>query len=131
MDPIKLFTVITLVALPTVMFGGYSLLRLTPQRKLTDFQHTYFRVGHAHAGVLLVMTLAALDVTARGALGDGARWVVGVLLLVGTLAQSGGFFLHMMLGKQGSWSKGNTLSVGGAILLTVGLLLAAYGFAVK
>ena len=29
MDPIKLFTVIALVSLPTVMFGGYSLLRLT------------------------------------------------------------------------------------------------------
>ncbi len=35
MDPIKLFTVIALVSLPTVMYGGYSLLRLTKDRKLT------------------------------------------------------------------------------------------------
>ena len=53
MDPIKLFTVIALVSLPTVMFGGYSLLRLMKDRKLTPFQETYFRAGHAHAGVLL------------------------------------------------------------------------------
>lgn len=33
MDPIQLFTVIALVSLPTVMFGGYSLLRLTAMQK--------------------------------------------------------------------------------------------------
>jgi len=31
------------------MFGGYSLLRLSAMQKLTPFQHSYFRAGHAHA----------------------------------------------------------------------------------
>ena len=50
MDPVKLFTVIVLISLPTVMFGGYALLDLLSKEKLTEFQRTYFRAGHAHAG---------------------------------------------------------------------------------
>jgi hypothetical protein len=42
------------IALPTVMYGGYALLRLLTQANaLRPFRLTWFRVGHAHAGVLL------------------------------------------------------------------------------
>ena len=59
MDPVRVFSIISWIALPTVMFGGYSLLRLlSATNKLTPFQATFFRAGHAHAGVLLVASLA-------------------------------------------------------------------------
>jgi hypothetical protein len=45
----RVLTVITLVSIPTVMFGGYSLLRLRGADRLTDFQASSFRAGHAHA----------------------------------------------------------------------------------
>jgi hypothetical protein len=99
-------TVIVLIALPTVMYGGYSLLGLQGSGGLTEFQNTYFRAGHAHAGVLLVMTLAALNVSGRFGLPDKLIWMFGTLLIVGTLAQSGGMFLHMVLGAPGEWSVG-------------------------
>jgi len=57
--PTQLFTVIVLASLPTVVVGGFSLLRLIKAKKLNKFQLAYFRAGQAHAGVLLVMTLAA------------------------------------------------------------------------
>jgi len=57
--PTQLFTVIVLASLPTVVVGGFSLLRLIKAKKLNEFQLAYFRAGQAHAGVLLVMTLAA------------------------------------------------------------------------
>jgi hypothetical protein len=123
--PVQILSGIALIALPTVIFGGYSLLRLLIGRQLTEFQATWFRAGHAHAGVLLVATLVALDLLSRTTLGRGAVWTVGVLLLAGTLAQSGGFFLHMGVGRPGRWSVGNSLSVGGAVLLTAGLLTTA------
>lgn len=129
MDPIKLFTVIALVSLPTVMFGGYSLLRLSAARRLTPFQHAYFRAGHAHAGVLLVLALVSLVLLAGTDLGTGARWLVCLLLLVGILAQSGGMFVHAFTGREGQWSRGNTLTVAGAGLLAVALLVLAYGVA--
>ena len=98
MDPIRLFTVIALLSLPTVMFGGYSLLRLMKDRKLTPFQETYFRAGHAHAGVLLILALVSLVLLGGTDYSNGMRWLVCLLLLIGILAQSGGMFLHAFSG---------------------------------
>jgi hypothetical protein len=126
-DPVKAFSFIVLLSLPTVMFGGYSLLRLTAARRLTDFQRTYFRAGHAHAGVLLVLALAALDVMGRTDLGTGAQWAIGAILAVGILAQSGGMFVHMGVGRPGRWSWGNTLSTAGALFLATALIWLAVG----
>jgi hypothetical protein len=125
--PVKLFTVIALILLPTVMFGGFSLLQLLTSERLNDFQRTYFRAGHAHAGVLLVLTLVVLEIMARSDLGTGQQWVVCVLLLVGVLAQSGGMFIHMAIGQPGRWSAGNSVTVGGAVLLAVALIWVAVG----
>jgi hypothetical protein len=129
-QPVQIFTVIILVSLPTVMFGGFSLLRLLKAERLSEFQVTYFRAGHAHAGVLLVMSLAALSFLDRADLGSAARWIVCVLLAVGVIAQSGGMFLHMAIGQPGRWSAGNTTTTAGGIALAAGLLTLAYGIAV-
>jgi len=123
--PIQIFTVITLIALPTVMFGGFSLLRLLIADRLSEFQAAYFRAGHAHAGVLLVLALAVLDLLTRTDLSVAAQWAVGTLLLTGVLAQSGGMFLHMGIGRPGRWSAGNSLTVAGAVLLAAAMVTTA------
>ncbi len=127
MDPIRVFAIVVLVSLPTVMFGGYSLLTLLGRRRLTGFQETFFRAGHAHAGVLLVFGLAYLAFLARTDFGPGLRWIAVALLALGIVAQSGGMFLHMAVGQSGSWSVGNTVTTGGAVLLAAASLLLAYG----
>jgi heme/copper-type cytochrome/quinol oxidase subunit 4 len=111
------------------MFGGYSLLRLLGRARLSAFQLTYFRAGHAHAGVLLVLALAYLGFLARTDFGTGLRWLAGAILAVGIIAQSGGLFLHMGTGESGRWSAGNSVTVIGAGLLAVSTLLLAYGVA--
>ena len=47
MHELKLFVLISWISLPTVMFGGYSLLPIGG--KLTPQQYGLFRAGHAHA----------------------------------------------------------------------------------
>ena len=126
----QVLTVITLVSIPTVMYGGYSLLRLRTAERLTDFQAGFFRAGHAHAGVLLVLTLVGLQVADRYELSEPLTWTSGLALLVGTLAQSGGMFLHMGIGRPGRWSWGNTLTSVGGVLLAAGSLTLAFGVAV-
>ncbi len=123
--PVQIFTAITLIALPTVMFGGFSLLRLLIGGRLNEFQLTYFRAGHAHAGVLLVLTLVVLDLLTRTNLSRSGQWIVGALLVAGGLAQSGGMFLHMGIGKPGRWSAGNSLTTFGAVLLAAAMLTTA------
>jgi hypothetical protein len=130
MDPIRLFSVVSLVALPTVMFGGYSLLRLLVQGGvLSPFQEQFFRAGHAHAGVLLVLSLVYYRYLAGTALSDGARWLAGGALLAGILAQSGGFFLHLLVGAPGQPSAGTALTTAGAALLAGAVLWLAYAVA--
>jgi hypothetical protein len=124
---VKVLTVIALFSLPTVMYGGYSLLRLLSARKLNEFQIAYFRAGHAHAGVLLILLLVVLDVVDRAGLGPGLQWTIGILLGVGVLAQSGGMFLHMAVGQPGKWSMGNTVTSLGAVVLAAALITAAIG----
>ncbi len=125
-DPTRVFTVIALVSLPTVMFGGFSLLRLLAGRGLNDFQQGAFRAGHAHAGVLLVLALVYLDILSRTGLTVGLRWLAAVVLVAGILAQSGGFFVHMAVGRPGGWSAGNTVTSAGGVLLATAMLLLAY-----
>jgi hypothetical protein len=93
---------------------------------VTEFQRTYFRAGHAHAGVLLVLSLVYYEYLARTTVADGLQWLVCIVLVVGILAQSGEFFLHMAIGRPDSPSSGTLLSTVGAVLLAAALLFLAY-----
>lgn len=124
--PTQLFTVIALVSLPTVMYGGYALMGVLRDRKLTEHQRAMFRAGHAHAGVLLVLALVALQILSRTTLSDTTLWIDCFLLLSGILAQSGGFFLHLIPAKG---KLGGRVTSAGAVLLAAATLLTAYGVA--
>ncbi|TME03028.1 MAG: hypothetical protein E6I80_19695 [Chloroflexi bacterium] len=128
MDPIRLFSIISWIALPTVMFGGYSLLGLMARGNtwLTPFRATYFRAGHAHAGVFLVVSLLYYTYLAQTPFSSGLKLVACIVLLIGVLAQSGCFFLHMLAGKPGRLSAGNIVTILGALLLAFAALLKSY-----
>ena len=127
MTATRLFAIISLIALPTVMYGGYSLRRLMERAEgLTEFQQTYFRAGHAHAGVLLVLSLVYYQYLARTTVSSGMKWLACAVLVVGILAQSGGFFLHMAVGEPNRTSAGTWLTTAGAVLLAAAVLFLAY-----
>jgi hypothetical protein len=130
MDIVRVFEIISWFSLPTVMFGGFSLLRLlTKGRTLTPFQVTCFRAGHAHAGVLLLMSLLYYRYLTETTYSENSALLLCVMLVVGILAHSGGFFLHMMLGREGERSVGTLLTFFGAALLAVTTLALAFGLA--
>lgn len=58
MNGLSAWIVFAWIALPTVMYGGYSLLGLINRGNvLTPFQVTWFRAGPAHAGILVLISL--------------------------------------------------------------------------
>ena len=61
---------ILLVVFPTVLYGGVSLLMFLLDRNSgymeNPLRQNLFRAGHAHAGVLLVLSLVALRYCGRG-----------------------------------------------------------------
>jgi hypothetical protein len=89
------------IALPTVMYGGYSLLQLLNRANaLTPFQATWFRAGHAHAGVLLLMSLLYYTFLDATSFSPAIKQAACATLAAGILAQSGGFFVHMIVGRR-------------------------------
>src|SRR6516165_2216023 len=111
MEPSRLFPIIVLLSLVTVEYGGWALLGfLTGHGALGAFRERFFAAGHAHAGVLLVLSLAEFVYLGRAGYSAGMQWLAGALLLAGVLAQSGGFFVHLGLGKEGSSSPGTVLT---------------------
>lgn len=127
METLRLWITLAWIALPTVMFGGYSLLGLLNRNQLTPFQLSNFRAGHAHAGVLLVMSLLYYSFLDQTGLSTGLKQAAASVLLLGVLAQSGGFFLHMAVGKPGAPSAGTRLTVAGAVLLALAIAVLVYG----
>ena len=127
MGMVRIFSIIAWIALPTVMYGGYALLGLLSRGELTEFQQTYFRAGHAHAGVLLLMALLYHHYMERTSLRPGLKILGAAVVLVGILGQSGGFFLHMVIGQPGAPSAGTVVTTIGAALLAAAVLLLVYG----
>jgi hypothetical protein len=110
-----------------VIYGGYSLLRLINcDNALTPFQVTWFRAGHAHAGVLVLMSLLYYTFMDKTSMSPAVKHAGCAMLFVGILAQSGGFFIHMVVGRPNQASIGNTVTVIGAVLLTSAIAVLLY-----
>jgi hypothetical protein len=128
MEPTNALPIVAIIALVSVEYGGWALLTFLSGREgLADWQQSFFRAGHAHAGVLLVLSLVYLLYLPRADFSDGLEWLAGGVLLAGVLAQSGGFFLHLGIGQPGTASAGTKLTRTGALLIAVALLTLAVG----
>jgi hypothetical protein len=130
-EPTQLYPIVALLSLVTVEYGGWALLSfLTVRRQgLDDFQKQFFRAGHAHAGVLLVLSLVYFVYLDRTDYREALQWIAGAVLLAGVLAQSGGFFLHMAVGASDGASVGTRVTRAGAVAIAAALVILAVGIA--
>jgi hypothetical protein len=132
-EPTKILPIVAVLSLVTVESGGWALLGFISggarrrRGDLSDWQKGFFRAGHAHAGVLLVLSLVYLLYLPRAEFSDGFEWVAGSVLLAGVLAQSGGFFLHLAAGSPGRASAGTRLTRTGAVLIGAALVALGVG----
>lgn len=128
MEPTRFYPIVALISLLTVEIGGGALLGyLTGRGTLSDFEEQFFRAGHGHAGVLLILALACFAFFDRAEMSTNTQWLVGAVLLVGILAQSGGFFLHMVAGEANTSSAGTLLTYSGALLIAAAIITLVVG----
>jgi len=129
MQATEILPIVALLSVVTVEFGGHALLRFitTDRDRLGESRERFFRAGHAHAGVLLLLTLVYLLYLPRAGFPGGLQWLCGTGLLLGVLAQSGGFFVHMIASGDGNRSIGTTLTRSGAVLIAAALVGLAVG----
>jgi hypothetical protein len=74
-----------------------------------------------------VLSLVYFLYLERAGYSEGMQWLAGLLLLVGVLAQSGGFFVHLGVGQEGRSSAGTVLTRSGALLIAAALVILAVG----
>jgi hypothetical protein len=90
---------ILLIVLPTVMFGGVSILRLLigdPAYMENPLRQDLWRAGHAHAGVLLLLSLVALRYVDEARLSDRLKGVVRGFLPAAAILLPAAFFLSVL-----------------------------------
>ena len=60
-DASRIMAGVILLTIVTIEFGGWFLTKIARgQVPMTDFQKAFARAGHAHAGVLVILSLVGL-----------------------------------------------------------------------
>lgn len=71
---------VLLIVYPTVIFGGVSLLQMIissdPGYVENETRQDLWRAGHAHAGIMLLLSLVLLRYIDEASLGEGTRELV-------------------------------------------------------
>jgi hypothetical protein len=90
---------ILLVTVPTIQYGGYFLLRLFSGKMAgmnpSPLQISFFRAGHAHAGVLVILSLLCQIFVEHAALAPGFAWFVRIGVPSAAILIPLGFFLSV------------------------------------
>lgn len=121
---------VLLVLLPTVAFGGTSLLTALiddPAYIANELRQDLWRAGHAHAGVLLVLALVTLRYVDEASLGARAKGFVRHSVPAAAILLPAAFFLSVLSPDATEPNGLINLAYLGALSLTAGTLTLGVG----
>src|SRR5690625_3899456 len=119
---------IAVLAATTVTTGGWFMTRVVSGRvPATSFQTSFFRAGHAHAGVFIVLGLVCLLLTEATSLSGGWAWLARTGVLVAAILMPAGFFFAAMGPGRQRPSRWIVLVYLGAGMLVAGLATLGVG----
>jgi hypothetical protein len=96
----RLISGLTLITVPTIVYGGLTVLGVVSGgrfgmgvgRRLSPEQTSFFRAGHAHAGVLVILSLVVQLMLDHAALSPELTWALRIGAPLAAICVSGGFF---------------------------------------
>ena len=116
-----------LLTVVAVAYGGTFLLNLvTGRAQANDLQKSFYRAGHAHAGVLITLGLVVVIVTSTDGVPGWAHSLSSGVLYAAILIPAG-FFLSVIGTDPKRPNKLIILLWLGVVSLTVGLVSAGVG----
>ncbi|NNC12940.1 hypothetical protein HII28_13775 [Planctomonas sp. JC2975] len=87
---------VVLLTVIGIAYGGTFMLRVVSGKQgANDLQKSFFRAGHAHAGVLVILGLVTLLVMSAAGAGVWGQ-VIGIAVLCCALLIPGGFFFSVI-----------------------------------
>jgi hypothetical protein len=130
-DTTRILAGILLLSLVTVETGGVYLVNLVRgAAPATPFQMGFARAGHAHAGVLLVLSLTGLLYADTAHLTGFWGWVARVGVPAAALLMPAGFFFSSMGAGRNTPNALITLVYTGGVVLAAGLASLGIGLLV-
>jgi hypothetical protein len=122
---------ILLVVLPTVIFGGVSILSLLLSAQSgymnNPLRQNLWRAGHAHAGVFLILSLVALRYVDEAVLAGGTKSFVRWALPSAAILLPVAFFLSVLSPHATEPNALIYLAYVGAVVLAAGLITLGVG----
>jgi peptidoglycan/LPS O-acetylase OafA/YrhL len=122
---------ILLVILPTVIYGGVSLLTFlvgrVPGYLDNPMRQNLFRAGHAHAGVMLLLSLLALRYVDEAELSNGWKRFVRSGIPSAAIFLPAGFFFSVLSPSATEPNRLIYLAFIGAVVLAASLVALGVG----
>src|SRR5258708_40217212 len=96
----KLLSGIILITVPTIQYGGYFLLTSLVDKSSgymeNPLRQNFFRAGHAHAGVIVILSLVCQVLADSAVLPSPVVWFVRIGVPLSAILISAGFFFSML-----------------------------------
>lgn len=121
---------ILLVVFPTVIYGGISILNFLvndPGYIQNPLRQDLFRAGHAHAGVLLVLSLITLRYVDEAQLSEKWKAIVRHFIPAAAILLPVAFFFSVLKPDATEPNSIIYFAYVGAVILAVGLLTLGIG----
>ncbi|GAB6938475.1 hypothetical protein ACQP60_03615 [Isoptericola variabilis] len=127
-DAARITAGIVLLTVVGIESGGWFLVKVvTGKVPATPFQTSFFRAGHAHAGVLVLLGLLCVVLAEATDLSGGWRWLAATGVLVAAILLPAGFFLSAVGAGRASPNRAVLLLPAGAAVLAAGVVTLAVG----
>jgi hypothetical protein len=127
----RLMSGIILITVPTIQYGGYFLLRSLMNKSSgymeNPLRQTFFRAGHAHAGVIVILSLVCQMLADSATLPISLLWFVRIAVPVAAVLISAGFFFSVLPPTATQTNGAVSLIYLGAVVLAVAVFSLGIG----
>ena len=127
----KLLSGIILITVPTIQYGGYflltSLMDKTSGYMDNPLRQNFFRAGHAHAGVIVILSLVCQVLADSALLPPSLLWTARIAVPLAANLIPAGFVFSTLSPTAAEPSSAVGLIYAGAVVLATGVLLLGVG----
>ena len=127
----RTMTGIILITVPTIQYGGYFLLTSLMDRSSrymdNPLRQNFFRAGHAHAGVIVILSLICQVLADAATLPTALLWLARIGVPAAAILIPLGFFLSMPSPSTTAPNRFVSFIYAGALLLAVSVVTLGIG----
>ena len=127
----RMMSGIILITVPTIQYGGYFLLTslMTKGSGYMDnpLRQNFFRAGHAHAGVIVILSLICQVLADAAVLPNSLLWAVRIGVPLAAILISSGFFFSMLPPSATEAGGAVCLIYTGAVILALAVVTLGVG----